>query len=367
MRPKLVPRVPRWVIQSGAILGTVAGLIVLMLLLAGYFKPKVTSVPAPPATRDAIAERDIVEVTWLKRPRSETAVGTVRAVHEASVASKILARVEEVLVKAGQTVNQGDILVRLDDAELQARVKQAESAYAAAQAMLEQATIEHDRAVQLLEKNAIARAEFDRAVATRKTAQAELERARQTVEEAKILLEFATIRSPLTGVVIDKRVEPGDTASPGQVLVNLYEPNRMQLVATVRESLALRLKVGDPIPAALDALDHHCLATISEIVPRAETASRSFTIKVTGPCPPGAYSGMFGRIFIPLDEEELLVVPASAIIRVGQLVLVEVAADGAKSRRAVQLGRQTNGGYEVLSGLAAGERVILQRGQLELP
>jgi RND family efflux transporter MFP subunit len=164
----------------------------------------------------------------------------------------------------------------------------------------------------------------------------------------------------MSGIIIDKRIEPGDTASPGQVLVTLYEPNRMQMVVTVRESLALRLNIGDEIPARLDALQHECLATVSEIVPQAEAASRSFTVKVTGPCPPGAYSGMFGRISIPLDDEEVLVAPASAVFRVGQLDLVEVVKDGRTSRRTVQLGRQIDDRYEVLSGLAAGEKVVLR-------
>jgi len=142
--------------------------------------------------------------------------------------------------------------------------------------------------------------------------------------------------------------------------VNLYEPNRMQMVATVRESLALRLKVGDQIPARLDALDHECLATVSEIVPQADTNSRSFTVKVTGPCPPGVYSGMFGRISIPLDEEELLVIPASAIVRVGQLELVDVVQEGRVMRRTVQIGRPIGTSFEVLAGLRAGDKVVLQ-------
>jgi RND family efflux transporter MFP subunit len=280
-------------------------------------------------------------------------------VHEAAVAAKLLARVTEGHVKAGQTVNQGDVLVRLDDADLRARLKQMESVHEASQAVLERATADHERARKLVAGQAISQAEFDQAVAAFKTAQADLRRAQQAVEEAKVLLEFATIRSPLTGVVIDKKVEPGDTASPGQTLVSLYEPNRMQMVAAVRESLALRLKVGDQLPARLDALDHDCLATVSEIVPQAEVTSRSFTVKVTGPCPPGVYSGMFGRLSIPMDDEEVVVVPATAVLRVGQLELVDVVRDGAASRRAVQLGRDLDGGYEVLAGLTTGERVVL--------
>jgi RND family efflux transporter MFP subunit len=351
----------RWLLIGGA----VAGLALLMLVLAGVFKPKVPTderlaVGDGPSSGRPAEGASIVQVRRLVRPRVETAVGTVRAVHEAAVASKLLARVAEVNVKAGDAVDQGDVLVRLDDAELQARLKQAEAAQVSANAALERAVADHERATKLIERQAISRAEFDQINAALKTANAEIIRTQQAAEEARVLLDFATIRSPLTGIVIDKRIEPGDTASPGQVLVSLYEPNRMQMIVTIRESLAMRLKVGDQVPARLESLDHECLATVSEIVPQAEAASRSFLVKVTGPCPPGVYSGMFGRISIPLEDEEILVVPAAAIVRVGQLDMVDVVANGDVHRRSVQLGRSAEDGYEVLSGLRDGEKVMLQ-------
>jgi RND family efflux transporter MFP subunit len=163
----------------------------------------------------------------------------------------------------------------------------------------------------------------------------------------------------MTGIVVDKKVESGDTVTPGQVLLKLYDPTRMQLVASVRESLAQRLEVGQTVSARLETLDHDCGATISEVVPEAEAASRSFAVKATGPCPPGVYSGMFGRLLLPLANEEILVVPAAAVRRVGQLAMVDVVHGDTTQRRHVQLGRQIDGDYEVLAGLQAGERVVL--------
>ncbi len=171
---------------------------------------------------------------------------------------------------------------------------------------------------------------------------------------------YATVRAPMTGRVIDKKVNAGDTVSPGQMLVTMYDPSHMQMVATVRESLALRLKVGQQVSARLDTLGTDCHATVSEIVPEAQAESRSFQVKVTGPCPPNVYSGMFGRIFIPLEDEDVLVVPPGAVRRVGQLDEVNVALGNGVSRRAVQLGRTLEEGREVLSGLRPGEKVLLR-------
>lgn len=336
----------------------IGGLAFLLLALAGVFRPKITTDQPAPAARP-VGDLPTAEVRILRRPRYETAVGTVKPVYEAAVASKLLARVTEVRVRAGQAVSRDEVLVRLDDAELQARLKQAEAALAAAKSAHEQAAIDFRRAQQLLESRAIARAEYDQFETTLRTAAAQLERAQQAVHEAKVLLDYATIRAPMTGIVVDKRVEAGDTVSPGQVLLTLYDPTRMQLVATVRESLAERLQVGQKILGRLEALNYECEGTISEIVPEAQAASRSFQVKVTGPCPPGIYSGMFGRILIPLGEEEVVVVPAEAVFKVGQLDMVEVVVDGTLRRRSVRLGRQVDGHYEVLAGLSVGEKVVL--------
>jgi RND family efflux transporter MFP subunit len=160
--------------------------------------------------------------------------------------------------------------------------------------------------------------------------------------------------------VIDKKVDVGDMATPGQTLATLFDAKRMQLVAVVRESLAHRLKVGQTIEVQIETFGAGGIGTISEIVPEAEPTSRAFQVKVTGPCPEGIYSGMFGRILIPLDEELVLVIPRQAVQSVGQLDLVHVSTHGSVSRRAVRLGRAVGKDVEVLSGLREGEAVQVQ-------
>jgi Membrane-fusion protein len=167
------------------------------------------------------------------------------------------------------------------------------------------------------------------------------------------------VRAPLTGIVIDKKVEVGDTVTPGQTLIALFNPDKMQMLASVRESLALKLSVGQKLPARIEALDHAGEATISELVPEAQAASRSFIVKVVGPCPPGVYSGMFGRIYIPLEEEEITVVPAAAIKRVGQLEIVQVAEDESLRRRNIQTGRSIGADMEVLAGLRPAKKWLV--------
>ncbi len=344
------------------VVGVVVLVVGLMLWLMGVFHPKIDLEARAGNGPGAVGARPVAEVIAETVPVTETAVGTVRAVHEASVASELLAKVTEVNVRAGSKVARGDVLVRLQDEDLQARVRQARANLEAAETARDQAKVEFGRVAELFEQKSAARIEYDRAEAALRSAEAQVAAAEQALRHAETILGYATIRSPIDGIVVDRRVEPGDTASPGQVLATLYDPTRMQLVARVRESLAHRLKVDQLITVRVDALGHDCEGVVSEIVPEAETSSRSFTVKVTGPCPPGVYAGMFGRLVIPMGEQPVLTVPRAAVRRIGQLDVVEVVEDGQLSRRAVRVGRSLDDRVIVLSGLRAGERVVLPEG-----
>ena len=354
-RSQFASTVGKWLLAV-----VMTAVVTLMLLfLAGVFHPKVP-MKSPGAASQSVDGLKTVVVKTLKRQRYETASGTVKPVHESAVASKLLAKVIEMNVTAGQTVLQDQILVKLDDADLQARLKQAEAGLTNAQVQRDKASTDFARMKTLKEKNAVSQADYDTANSAMKSSEASMEQATQAVREFQVMLDYATIRSPMSGTVIDKRVEVGDTVSPGQIMLSLFDPTHMQMVASVRESLALKLKPGQTLPTRLDALDLDCEGTISELVPEADVASRSFTVKVTGPCPPGAYSGMFGRLMLPLEDEEILVVPATAVQRVGQLTMVEVVQDKRVSRRNVRLGRTLDSVVEVLSGLTAGEVVVVR-------
>lgn len=344
---------------------------VLLFWLAGAFHPRIDRDGGRPAAsagaaapgRRLAADARTEPVRRIRVPARETAVGTIRAVHEASVASKLLAKVTEVRIKAGDRVKKGEVLARLDDADLAARLQQAKAAAEQARARHEQAKIEHERIRNLHAAGSASPIELDRVTTGLKTAAAEQEQAEQAVREAETTLAYATITAPIDGLIVDKRVETGDTVTPGQILLTLYDPTRMQLVAQVRESLTRRLAVGQSIGVMVESLGKVCEGQVSEIVPEAETASRTFAVKVTGPCPEGIYSGMFGRLLIPLDEEEVLAVPRAAIRRVGQLEMVEVVDGDAVRRRTVQTGRPLeaphDGLVEVLSGVREGESVVV--------
>lgn len=355
----------RWIRRmrgGAAVLLSVGGIVVLLIWLAGGFREKIQPGPAQVGMQP-LGGAPTVAVGLVSVPLVEDAVGTVRAAHETEVGAKIMARVLAVHVHAGQHVEQGHVLLELARDEFAARVSQARSGVAAAQAARDQAQTNYDRILRLQAENAASELEFTTASNELNAAKARDEQAQGVLREAETMLGYATIDSPLTGVVIDKVVDVGDMVRPGQTVVRLYD--QLQLVATVRESLATRLQVGQQLPVTLEALDLRCAGAISEIVPEADVHSRAFQVKVTGPCPAGVIPGMFGRLHIPLGERQELRIPRSAVRRAGQIPYVyRVVGEDRVERAFIQIASEHDDQVAVASGLSAGDRIVADPGQL---
>ena len=305
-----------------------AGIIYMMMTLAGYFEPKVKPGDSRDGGRAGGRGREH------HRSSSSSGPGPSRPSARSAPSTRSPSRRRS---GAGQgSEDQGGAVGeggrgarRARRCRPPARLRQAKAAESGATAKLNQARIDVERANRLRAVNSVSQQELEQANTSFLSAKAELERSEHAVNEAQILLGYASLHAPITGIVIDKKVNSGDTVSPGQTLLTMYDRTRMQMVATVRESLAMGLEAGQQVAARLDSLGLDCHATISEIVPEAQAESRSFQVKVIGPCPPNIYSGMFGRIFIPLGDEDVLVIPPRAVRRVGQLEMVTVVEDGA--------------------------------------
>jgi RND family efflux transporter MFP subunit len=221
--------------------GFTAVVVLLLLWLAGHFQPKIDPSRHGTAQAEPLGDRKLVPVEAIEVPAVESAVGTVRAVQQTTIAAEVMAKVLEVNVRAGQAVRKGEVLARLDAEELQARLQQAEAAVAAATAARDQAQTEWDRVKKLHEQNNASQIEFQRTETELKSASAALQQADQVRAAAAKGLSHTTIASPFDGIVIDKQIDVGDTAYPQKPLLTLYDPTRMQLVASVRESLIDRV------------------------------------------------------------------------------------------------------------------------------
>ncbi|MCX7017360.1 MAG: efflux RND transporter periplasmic adaptor subunit [Candidatus Sumerlaeota bacterium] len=349
--------------KSLEIIISLVALVMIILWMAGAFHHKILpgAVAAEAAVAPEGAARAVVEESTV--PVVEEASGTVQAKRKTVVSSRIMAVIADVNVRAGDEVAKGDTLVTLDSRDLEARAQEAQRAVEGAQATLTRTEADFNRAKELLDRKVIGRADYDQAESAYKVAQAQLEAAKQGAEAAKVAISYAEIKSPVDGRVVERFAEPGDTASPGVPLVSIYDPTSLRIEAPVRESLVGSLKVGDKLAVRVGDSQQTVEGVIDEIVPQAETGSRSFTVKVSLPKSEGVYTGMFGRILIPAGERTRLLAPEAAIEHIGQLDFVSVVGkDRRISRRLATFGPPAGEGkVEVLSGLSKGETVLLTR------
>jgi len=349
------------------ILPVLVGLVFLVGVIAwlsGVFTEKIapgrTATVAARTLPPGAETSDVHEIT---QPYVAEAIGTLKAANRTEIAARVMARITDVHVKAGDTVERGDELVLLDPRDFQAKVNQAQAAATAAQAALQQAQQDYDTDAELIREKVIAQTRFDQTTTALNIAKAKVDQANQTVAEAKVMLQYTTIQAPLPGTVVDRLAEPGDLASPGIPLIVLYDPSSLRLEVPVMENLAGKLRPGDELTVQIEALGNEKVtATVDEIVPQAQAASRSFLVKVKLPKVPGAFEGLFGKLLIPAGERRHLCLDQRAVQTIGQLQFVEVVRDDETlERRFVKLGREgMPGRVEVISGLEPNETVLLQ-------
>ena len=336
-----------------------ATIVVLMLWILGTFRKGVIQAGKQPAPVDSAKGLTTQKIASRTLPAVTEAVGTIQAEQVAAVTSRVLANIVEMRASAGHPVANGETLVVLDDRDLHHRVEQAQDALRGAEATLAQAQSDYKRDKPLFDQQVISSYDFEHTETNLKTAAANLHRLEEAVREAEVNLSYAVIRSPFAGVVVDKLANLGDLAAPGKPLLTMYEEGRLWLEANVPEDLMEHIRLNELLTLRIDALSREMRGRVVEIVPSSDPASRTVVVRVRLSETKDVLPGMFGRLLLPMKPEEILAVPASALIRAGQLTLVEVVQDGRTERRTVQLGRALGNQFEVLSGIASGETVVI--------
>ncbi|MCL4408720.1 MAG: efflux RND transporter periplasmic adaptor subunit [Gammaproteobacteria bacterium] len=338
------------------------GLALIFVWLAGGFVSKLPTETVSSRTESSAS--DSGEVVAARVPQFRHFSGSLQARQQSSISARITARVAEVLVDAGDVVHAGDILLRLESDDLSARVRQQEQSLAAAQARVNEARLNFQRTESVVQQGVLPEARLDEARAARDSAEAELNRAREALSEARTSEGFSVIVAPFDGVISRRAVFTGDTATPGMLLVSLYQPESLRLEAAVSESVLANVRIGDELMMELDAFSDRFTARVVEIEPAADVASRSFVVRLAPASTNAMYPGMYGKVAVPDGERDILLVPAAAIQRVGQLNYVQVVTAQSSERRLVRLGEaqqwQGHDYVEVVSGVRAGERVSLR-------
>ena len=360
-------------------------LLIPAVFLASCARDEASRPKAP--TRMAAIPVKAATVSFQNWPELYEATVTVRARTAATIASKVLGYVQQVSVQVGDRVGEGQTLVTLDARDLDANLRRAqagraevlsalpevENGIAAAQADRDLAQVTFRRIDELAYKKSVSNQEFDEASARLKAAQAHYEVAQakraqleskiaqveQEERAARIMRDYTQIAAPFAGVVTSKSVEPGNLAAPGAPLLTIERTGSYRLEVEVDESKLPSVRTGHLAKVTIDALGRAFDVRVSEVVPAVDAASRAYTAKIDLPDVPQLRSGLFGKAAFSLGSRRALAIPTRAVEERGQLQSVFVVTNTEVRTRLITTGRHLEDSVEVLSGLNAGETVVV--------
>jgi len=271
--------------------------------------------------------------------------GTVKAVEHALISSRVAGQVSRLPVEVGSRVNKGDLLVAISADEIKAKLRQAETRLAQARRNLE-------RESKLLPAGASTAERVN-------TLEEQVQIAAAGEREVRAMLEYTRVRAPFNSTVTRKLIEVGDLATPGAPLLQLENSKALEVQIQVPGALAQGLKLEDPLPISIPAAGLDLDARIREIEPTVDPETRTTRIKLTLPARAGLRSGQFARVSLVDRRAKTLLVPAEAISVNGQMDQVFVVEDGTAHLRLVRVGTRHGEQVEILSGLTAGDQVII--------
>jgi RND family efflux transporter MFP subunit len=318
------------------------------------------------------------------------ASGYVTARRQATVSSKVTAKVLEVLIEEGMEVKEGQILARLDASNTDASLKLAEAEVRAAKTALEEtkvqvteAKLRLDRTRALVKDSVVSQAELDRIQAETDSLEARLERQREEelVAERRLAvwtqqLEDTIIRAPFAGVVTTKDAQPGEMISPVTAgggftrtgIGTVVDMSSLEIEVDVNESYINRVRAGQGVEAILDAYPEWTIpAKVIAIVPTADRDRATVRVRI-------GFESLDPRILPDMGvkvafrdavqeqaHRRAVVIPRTALRKDDGRDVVFVVSGEKVERRAVTVGLDA-GSEEatVLAGVAAGERVVVE-------
>jgi RND family efflux transporter MFP subunit len=350
----------RWVVVL-AILGAVASWV--FLAPAPFLLPRVETTTAQ-------------VVTPTEASTVLTATGYTYARDRAAVGSRVIGRIVELKVEEGDRVRAGDVIAVLDSVDIRASVDQARAELR--EARLADARREAGRQERLVAAGITAQAELDaaRTAADVAAAQVGTQQARLRSQEAQ--LGYTVIRSPLSGVIIEKPVEVGEMVAPGGftsqqstgAIVRIADPDSLEVEADINESYIARLKIGQPVAIKVDAVpDRSYQGKLRQIIPTADRQKAVVQVKVTiddadaSLVPDMSSTVTFleeGVDRAALEARAQIYVPRAAVAGQGSDSAVFLVEQEKLRRVPVALGPESEGRVEVLSGLKGGETLVRQ-------
>ncbi|GAB1577573.1 efflux RND transporter periplasmic adaptor subunit [Bordetella petrii] len=307
-----------------------------------------SAAPAAPAAPQAETVRvQTARVEQLSFTRGISAVGSLRSDESVMLRPEVAGRIQHIDFQEGQPVERGQVLVRLDDSVPRAELAQARANLALAQS-------HYRRAVDLQGRGFVSQQARDEAASNLKVQQA-------AAALAQARLDKMTIRAPFAGIAGLRNMSVGDYVDQGQDLAPLEAIDPLKVDFRVPEMYFSRVQVGQALTVRLDAMPGEVReGRVYAVSPLVDAGGRSVLLRATVANPDARLRpGMFARVQLLFGTDQVLAVPEAALAPSGQSQYVFNVRDGRAHRAEVTLGERRDGKVEILTGVAAGDQVVV--------
>jgi len=348
------------------LLGTIVPCVLALVALAAVrvSRPAVKeSTVKPPLEFSA---RDLAQLSTRRLTVELALPGTIQAVSQATVRSKVSAEVRRIQVREGDVVTAGQVIAEFDTAPLRAQLAERTATLASAQAQLVQTERTRKANAQLASQNFISQNAYDSADSAHQAQSALVQAAQAQLEQTRLQLDDAMVKAPISGQVARRFVQPGEKVAFDTPLVQIVDLSKIEVQAQAPVSDVGHLKVGAAARVEVEGVDGPAISgRIDRINPSTEPGTRTIDLYVSIPNEGRALrAGMFANVRLALQSDRPGQAIAASAVRedAGQSVVWVLKTDHL-TRRAVSLGRHDDRAQmvEVLGGIGPDDLVLSTR------
>jgi membrane fusion protein (multidrug efflux system) len=288
--------------------------------------------------------------------------GTLVAHRQSDLAANASGRVLSTHVERGQAIEAGTVLARLDARAAKFSASAAKAQSRVAKAQLELAKTECTRADKLLADGVISKAEYDQTTSQCTTTLSSSAAADATAALASVQAGDSVVKAPFSGIVGERFVEVGEYVQPSTRVASLYAIDPIRLSVAVPEAEVARIADGQEVTFSVAALQDRTFdAKVKYISPALREGTRDLLVEAVAENPDHVLRpGMFATVHVGVGEQELLTVPASAVVRGDARTRVWVVREGRATPHVVRLGPERDGSIAILSGISAEDAVVAE-------
>ncbi len=352
-----------WLLAGLAVLVVAGGGAAVMASRQG--KPAEAAVKKDERAPLEFRSGDVVKLQPARLAVELAVPGSIQAVSQATVRSKLSAEVKKVLVREGDKVAAGQVVAEFDTAQLRAQLAERTATLASARAQL--ATTERTRLAnaQLVKQNFISQNAFDTADSAHQAQLALVAAAQAQVEQTQIMLGDSVVKAPIAGMVSKRYVQPGEKLAFDAPMLGIVDLAQLEVQAQMPVADVPQIRKGMQTEVEIEGMGARRFpGRVERINPATEPGTRTVNIYVSLPNDDALKAGMFARVVLEtISESELPALPMSAVRSEGQQSFVWVIADGKLVRRDVAVGRRDERAQrvEITSGLSAGDVVLASK------